>query len=112
MERQVGGTISTQLKYFVISILPTAVAGCPPGCFSYLGWGFQQCTSEECVSKNISEPKTLQLMEISHWCVFTSPTEEHKGPSLPHLGAYEHIAVMLMPIYRQKQAGRRAFGGT
>lgn len=46
-------------------------------------------------------------MEISHWYVFTSPTEEHKGPSLPHLGAYEHIAVMLMPIYRQKQAGRR-----
>lgn len=30
-------------------------AGCPPGCFSHLGWGFQWCASEEwCFQKYLS----------------------------------------------------------
>lgn len=60
-------------------------------------------------------------MEITHWNVFTSPTKEHKGLSLPHLDASKHITLTLMPVDRPlvsdtepvfKQVARRVFVST
>ncbi len=78
----------------------SVAADSPPRCFSHLGWGFQPRRLKECVPKNSSAYRLSNKGKNTLDFVYTTQRGAYKALPLPHLGASDHITVMLMPAYR------------
>ncbi len=75
-------------------------ADSPPRCFSHLGWGFQPRRLKECVPKNAPTHRLSNKGNNTLDFAYTTQRGAYKTLPLPHLGASDHITVMLMPAYR------------
>ncbi len=72
----------------------------PTQMLSHLGWGFQPRRLKECVPKNTPTHRLSNKGKKHSGLCLHHPERSLQGPPPPHLGASDHITVMLMPAYR------------